>query len=467
MTGFDLAIVGAGPAGLAAATTARQAGLSVVVLDDQPAPGGQIWRALEARAAAGEARLFGAAYREGLAPIPRFRASGAEWRPETRVWQIEPRPDTAGWRVFASRNGQSNILETATLLLATGAQERPTPFPGWTLPGVLTVGAAQILLKTSLQIPDAPVWIAGSGPLVWLYAVQLLAAGGRIAGILHTAPPGGLRRALPHAASALLAPGKLAQGLGWMLRLRRAGVKVIDAVSELAAEGEESLNHLRYRTAGGTTGRVEASVLLVHEGLIPAIHPTSAAGCALEWNTAPLSFRPRTDSEGRSSQAGILVAGDAAGIAGAEAASARGTLAALALAHDLGRIDAAVALRRAKAAHRRLAHALYGRPLLDALYPPREETLVPADATVICRCEGLTAGEIRAAAKIGRPGPNQVKAFTRCGMGPCQGRQCGPTVSHLIAQTQEVSLGEVGFFRIRPPLRPIGLAELAALDDNA
>ncbi|MCD0503735.1 NAD(P)/FAD-dependent oxidoreductase, partial [Bordetella petrii] len=186
----DVLVVGAGPAGMSAAIALREAGLRVMVVDEQPAPGGQIWRAVETVAGTPAGAVLGDEYRAGAALAGRFRACGAEYRPQTQVWQIEP-----GWHVYMSHAGQAEAVRAGQVLLATGAQERPAPFPGWTLPGVLTVGAAQILLKTSREVPANPVWVAGSGPLPLLYMAQLLRAGGRIAGWLDTAPAGQWRRA--------------------------------------------------------------------------------------------------------------------------------------------------------------------------------------------------------------------------------------------------------------------------------
>jgi NADPH-dependent 2,4-dienoyl-CoA reductase/sulfur reductase-like enzyme len=143
---FDVVIVGAGPAGLAAAIEARGLGLVTLVVDSQPAPGGQIWRAIEARTGDGTAPALGATYASGAVTVAAFRASGAVYRPNARVWQIEP-----GWRVFVSREGHSEVVQAGAVLLATGAMERPVPFPGWTLPGVFTAGAAQILLNSTFR----------------------------------------------------------------------------------------------------------------------------------------------------------------------------------------------------------------------------------------------------------------------------------------------------------------------------
>lgn len=455
----DLLIVGAGPAGMAAAVTARRHGLSVRVVDDQPAPGGQIWRGIETVAVTPRLTRLGAAYGAGVERAAAFRACGALYEPECQLWQIEP-----GSRAFVTREGRARRFGAKAVLLATGAQERPVPFPGWTLPGVLTVGAAQILLKTADSVPSSPVWIAGCGPLPLLYMTQLLAAGGRIAGFLDTTPRGRLGAALRHLPQGLGRFGDLAKGLSWSLALRRAGVRVIRNVAELRAEGEGRLQRLRYRTQEGREAEVAAEVLLVHEGVVPNIHAPLALGCAVRWHEGQHCHVPVLDGWGETSQANVFVAGDGAGIGGAEAAEPRGRISALRVAARFGKLGEDGAEAAARTERARLSHGLALRPFLDALYAPRPQVFAPADETLVCRCEEVTAGELRARAVQGRPGPNQLKAFTRAGMGPCQGRQCGYTMAHIVAAAQNRPIEEVGFYRIRPPLKPVTLGELASLD---
>lgn len=449
-------VLGAGPAGMAAAARLRTLGMAVTLVDEQPAAGGQVWRGIEANRGTALGEALGADYRAGMAPAAALRASGCDLRFGTQVWQIEE-----GWQVFLKTQGVLEVLPAATVLLAGGAQERPSPFPGWTLPGVVTVGGAQILMKTSGQVPAQPVWVAGSGPLPLLYMTQLLALGGRIAGYLDTTPRSNLAAALPHLGGALAGWRDLRKGLGWLAQLRRAGVPIVKDVAQLEAAGAERLQTLTYRRRGGHEVTVPAELLLVHEGVVPSIHFTLALGCRHDWHDGQLCFMPQLDAWGESGREGLFVAGDGAGIGGAVAACLRGEIAALGVARRLGRLPEAEAARLAAPFRRALARALAPRRFLDALYRPRPEIFAPTAKTVVCRCEEVTAGQVLAAAGDG--GPNQAKAFTRAGMGPCQGRQCGYTVSHLLAGHQGKSVGEVGFFHIRPPLRPVSLGELASL----
>jgi NADPH-dependent 2,4-dienoyl-CoA reductase/sulfur reductase-like enzyme len=456
---FDALIVGAGPAGMSAAIRLRAHGMQVLVVDEQQAPGGQVWRAVETVSATPTGDLLGDEYRAGAALAESFRRCGAVYESATQVWQIEP-----DWHVYMTRAGRAEVVRARQILLATGAQERPAPFPGWTLPGVLTVGAAQILLKTSRQVPAHPVWVAGSGPLVLLYMAQLLRAGGRIAGWLDTSPAGAWRRALPYLADALQRAGEVGKGLGWLRELRQAGVRRIRGVRELRALGEGQLQHIEYAARGGRFERVPAQVLLVHEGVVPSIHMTRALECEHAWNTQQACLAPVLDEWGQSSRQGLYVAGDGAGIGGASAACVRGEIAALGMALRAGALNPDHAEAAANPLRRDLAGMLRLRPMLDALYPPRPGVLAPSDDTIVCRCEELTAGDIRKAAELGQPGPNQIKSFTRAGMGPCQGRQCGYTIAHILAEKQHRPVADVGYYRIRPPLKPLTLGELASLD---
>ena len=185
-THADLAIVGAGPAGLAAAVEARAAGLSVVLLDEQPRPGGQIYREVEEVLATAPARAaaLGPAYAHGAGLAAAFRASGAAYLPGAMVWQIEP------GRLCYLAEGRVRVLSAGRILIATGALERPVPLPGWTLPGVMTAGAAQILLKTSGLVPEGGTVLMGNGPLLYLIAQQIGAAGGQVSALVETVPPG-------------------------------------------------------------------------------------------------------------------------------------------------------------------------------------------------------------------------------------------------------------------------------------
>ncbi|PHK94209.1 FAD/NAD(P)-binding oxidoreductase [Pseudoroseomonas rhizosphaerae] len=456
MKEFDLAIVGAGPAGMSAALEAAGLGLSVLVLDEQPAPGGQIFRGVER--AAGDPALAGEYAVAGALLARRFRAMpNIDYRPETTVWHIDAEAGLLSLR--GPRGG--GMARAARILLATGAQERPVPVPGWTLPGVMSAGAAQIMLKQAGAVPEGRLVLAGQGPLMWLLAAQLARAGKPPALLLETTPRGALRRALARGG---LWRGRamLAKGAALLWEARRSGMKVVSGVRGLRAEGEGRVRRVAWE--GGAT---ECGVLLLHEGVIPSTHVSRALGLEHEWDEAQLCWRPVLDGWGASSAPRIAIAGDGGGIGGWQAAVEAGALAALDAAHRAGRLDAAARDRRAAPHRAALGAALALRPFLDALHAPSPAVLAPPeDATLVCRCEEVTAGQVRQAARLGATGPNQVKAYLRAGMGPCQGRMCGATVAALVAETRGIPVREAGVLRPRAPYKPITVGELADLPEE-
>ena len=457
----DLAIVGAGPAGMAAAIAARGFGLRVVVVDEQAAPGGQIYRNIEASHRAGSAAAVGADYARGIALVRRFRACGALYLPGSSVWQVDP-----GGEVYLSRAGRSRKVRARQVLLATGSMERPAVTPGWTLPGVMTVGAAQILQKTAQALPGAAMWIAGCGPLAVYYAASLAAQGHRIAGFLDTTPAGNRRAAARHWQGGVRGIGYLLQGLGLLARIRLSSMRRVTGVTALEIVGDDRVRALRWQ-AGGVWHQAAADGVLLHEGVVPHTQLAVATGCAHAWSAQQGCFRPVTGTAGadvcRTSLDRVLVAGDCAGIGGARAAALQGRIAGAAAAARIDARHAAQSARIVACTARALRRELAVRPLLDALYTPRDAVRHPPDAGIVCRCESVTAGSVRDAVRAGCRTVDGVKSQLRCGMGPCQGRMCGLPVASLVAQTRGVAPDAVGPYRVRPPLRPISLADLASL----
>ena len=456
----DVAVIGAGPAGLAAATRAAGAGLSVVLLDEQETVGGQIYRAIE-RSDAQRREILGPDYVAGAALAEAFARSGARYEPNASVWQV-----TRERSVHYLKDGKTGSFEAKRVVLATGALERPFPIPGWTLPGVLTAGAAQILLKSAGEVPADPPVLVGCGPLLYLLGWQYVRAGVPIRALVDTTRHEDRWRAKRHMISALRAWPYLAKGLQLLRALREAGVPIHEGADDLRIEGAPGDDgtdraHALSFSVRGVPQRIEASVFLLHQGVVPNTQFSWSLRATHHWDDAQLCFTPQTDAWGELDVAGIFVAGDGGGIAGAQAAEAQGELSALAIAAQLGALDQTTRNHNAAPLLRRLAEVKRIRPFLDTLYRPRDENRVPQDDVQVCRCEEVTAGDVRRFVELGCQGPNQVKSFGRCGMGPCQGRLCGLTVTEVIAEARKVSPATVGYYRIRPPIKPLTLGELA------
>jgi NADPH-dependent 2,4-dienoyl-CoA reductase/sulfur reductase-like enzyme len=461
---YDVVVVGAGPAGLAAAITAAELGAATLVLDENAGPGGQIYRAVTSTPVATRA-ILGEDYWRGAELARAFEGSASSYARGATVWSVGPAFEESGGpggiEVGVSLRGAARLLRAREVILATGALERPFPIPGWTLPGVMTAGAAQIALKSSGIVPDGRVVVAGTGPLLYLLTAQLRAAGANIVALLETTPRANWVPAARHAPDFLRSP-YLAKGFKLLWGARR-GMRIVGGVTGLRALGDGRMREVAYRR-GALEERLACDLLLLHQGVVPNINLSNAAGCAQDWDEGRLAWVPRVDEWFLSSVPGVSIAGDGAGIAGAESAPSRGRIAALAAAERLGLITAEERDRRAAPVQAELARASRGRLFLDALYQPAKHFRVPADEdVVVCRCEEVTAGTIRETVALGVVGPNQMKSFLRCGMGPCQGRLCGLTVTEMIADARGVTPAEVGYYRLRPPVKPVTLAELAAL----
>ncbi len=452
---YDVAVIGAGPAGLAAATACAGAGLSTVLLDEQKAPGGQIYRAVTETPVRRRA-VLGSDYWHGAGLVRALQASGAQHVPGATVWSL-----SRDREIGVSIDGAARLIQARRVIIATGALERPFPIPGWTLPGVMTAGAAQILLKSSGLVPQGRTVLAGSGPLLWLLAWQYLNAGVAIDAILDTTARANRKAAWPHALPFLLSP-YFRRGLHLLLSVRRR-LTVVPDVTALRAEGEGKVQRVVYRTAGGGETARPVDILLLHQGVVPNVNLAMSVGIAHRWDEEQLCWVPEVDGFGGTALEGIAIAGDGAGISGAWAAAERGRLAALAavqaLKPDIGR-DRLPDEHQVRLA---LARVERGRLFLDRLYRPADSFRLPAGDTIVCRCEEVTAQQIIDTVALGCGGPNQMKSFLRCGMGPCQGRLCGLTVTELIARARGVPPAEAGHYRLRPPVKPITLGELAAL----
>lgn len=457
---YDVAVVGAGPAGLAAATATASLGLATIVFDESPSPGGQVYRSVTDTPVR-RPEVLGRDFWRGADLVRPFRSSGAEYLPGTTVWGVSRRADRAfDLGVSGGRPGVriGGMFAARALVVAVGAIERPLPFPGWTLPGVMTAGALQTLLKSSALLPEGRVVFAGSGPLLWQVAWQITNAGAKLDAVLETIPRGRLADTMRHAPGFMFS-GYLARGLELVRSVRRRAT-VIEHVDALEAVGDARVETVRWRV-DGTWSERPLDLLVLSHGVIANIHLPAALGCELAWNDDHAAFQPVIDTWGGTSVEGVFVAGDAAGIAGAEAAAARGRLAALGVANALGRIDADTRDAQAAKPAAALAHGLRGRRFLDALYRPAPSFRNPDDTTLVCRCEEVTAGRIRAAVHDGAVTLAALRAATRCGMGPCQGRSCLLTATELLAAEAGVSPASLAPPSIRFPLRPVTLGEIA------
>ncbi|WP_405452626.1 FAD-dependent oxidoreductase [Streptomyces achromogenes] len=458
-----LAVVGAGPAGLAAALTAAAQGVRVLLVDAAEQAGGQLYRqpAAGARPRRPRAPHHGRRTWERLRTgLDRHRAAGRITHlTGHHVWCVAGEYGSAGFTVYALRGpGQEEgvTVRADAVVLATGGYERVLPFPGWTLPGVVTAGGAQAMLKGQLALPGRTAVVAGTGPLLLPVAAGLAAAGARVAALVESAGPAELARRAPALAAQ---PGKLAEGAGYAARLLRHGVRVLTRHTVLAAHGAERLEAVTVaaldrtgRPYPGTARRVRCDTLAVGHGLLPHTDLAETLGCALSGTAV------RVDAEQRTDVPGVWAAGETTGVGGAALALAEGHIAGHSAAARLyGTVPDP---RRWAAADRARTRARAFAAALDAVYaPPSGWADRLPDETVVCRCEEVTAGRVReAVGTLGAGDARTVKLLTRAGMGWCQGRMCGPAVAGLTACPLDPGR--------RPFARPVPLGVLAGLPDT-
>ncbi len=432
----DVLVVGAGPAGLSAARALALAGADVIVADERLYPGGQFYKPLAP------------SHQVDMAALDRQFQNGAVLVESARLAGVKILNDTTVWAAFSAHevaalvSGRSTLFRPKRLVLATGAYEQSLPVPGWTLPGVMTVGGLQTLARSYRVSPGDRIVIAGNGPLCLQTAVELIEGGANVVAVLESAKKPGLAqwRDLLAAASPLLI-----DGLGMTARLGRR-LHWDRRISRLVGD-----DRVRAVEAGDLA--IDADIVAMNYGFASSSELARALGCAHRFVARGNgSMETLTDGEGRTSLSEVFAIGDGACFGGAQAAQAQGEVAAFAVARDLG-----LTLREPAEARRRLGRAARFQRALWRLFdaPPLEPQDI-ADEAIVCRCEEVTAGELRRQLKAGHDSPAALKRATRVGMGRCQGRYCAAVVARLCSS----SVDEFGLFAPRPPAKPVPVRAL-------
>ncbi|QHJ00621.1 FAD-dependent oxidoreductase [Xylophilus rhododendri] len=443
-------IVGAGPAGIRAAQTLVEHGLRPVLLDEAARAGGQIYRRPPANFERPAEALYGT--EAGRAKAVHAAIDGIADR-------IDYRPGSLVWNAQA---GSLDVLDTATstsravpydrLIVATGATDRVLPVPGWTLPGTYSLGGSQVALKFQGCTIGRQVVFMGSGPLLYLVAYQYAKAGAQVVAVLDTATLADQAAASPRL---LTKPATLAKGLYYLGWLRTHGVALHRGVRPVRVLGSDRVTGVVFHD-GQSERTLSCDAVGFGHALRSETQLADLLGCRFAFSPVQRAHLPERDAAGRSSVEGVYLAGDGAGIQGADAAEWAGERAALALLQDEGMT---VDPGRVSLLENRLSRIGVFRRGLERAFPFPEDWAAQApDELVVCRCENITAGELRATVRdTGADEMNRLKALSRIGMGRCQGRMCGVAAAELLAHAAGVPIAQVGRLRGQAPIKPIPL----------
>ena len=445
----DVLVIGGGAGGLAAAAEAARAGASVVVLDERKVPGGQYYK--QAAAAA----PLDAQQAEGAALLAEAQAAGAQIIAGVEVWGAFD-----GLLFLAEVDGAALVARPRTAIVATGAYERPAIVPGWTLPGVMTTGAAQTLWRSYRTLPGRRVAVCGSGPLNVQVALELAEGGAKVA-LVAEASANPFFRPLPALAMLATGPRLTLAGLRMLSGLRRHGTPVRYGTRLERVEADGDGLRATFRGPGGEHG-VTVDALLMNDGFEPQNEILRLLGAEMRYDAAIGQLRCRRGEGMETSVPGLYAVGDCAGMGGAPAAVAEGRIAGRRAAAATGHGDGydIFAFARRRAASKRFQSWLW--TMHDVR--PRPLAGLP-DETVLCRCEEVTLGEVRAGMADGPGHVGTLKRATRLGMGRCQGRYCGPVAARLVAEANGTPLTDHSHFAPRVPVKPVAVGAILAAQE--
>ncbi|TWC17544.1 NADPH-dependent 2,4-dienoyl-CoA reductase/sulfur reductase-like enzyme [Pseudomonas sp. SJZ085] len=444
-------IIGAGPAGIRCAETLLAKGIKPILIDENRRDGGQIYRRQPEGFSRDYATLYGSEADKAEAlhqSFDRLREQ-IDYRPDTLVWSLTP------GQLCCVSQGKHSTVDYDALILCTGATDRLMPVAGWQLAGCYSLGGAQIALKAQAVSIGHQVMFMGSGPLLYLVASQYLKAGAKVVGVLDTSP---LRKRIAALPKLLARPGVLFTGMKLLAKLYLAGIPVHLGVEPLQVLGDANsgVSGVRVRTANGATAQFDCDAVAMGYHLRPETQLADQAGCRLRFDEATSQWLLDTDEDGRTSVRGIYAAGDGAVIRGADAAEHGGRLAALALLRDLHLpVDAGLVNEQRRALQ---VMDEFRLGLAEAFPWPAAQAQALPDEAIVCRCEMITVGELRDAVREkGACEVNRAKAFSRVGMGRCQGRYCSQAGAQVIAAAAGVCIQEVGRQRGQAPVKPLSM----------
>jgi len=457
----ELLVIGGGAGGLTAAAIAAEAGVDVVLLDERPSKGGQFFKQPAKQDLLHESLLDDTQIITGRKLLERVARSGAKIVNRAEVWGAFA-PDE--FTVLDS-NG-STIYRPKKTIVATGAYERGMPLPGWTLPGVMTSGATQGMLRNYGTVPAGRIIIAGNGPLNLQIALELKRAGADVRLVAELSNPSALTWIGSALKMALNVPRFATDGVAYMRGLKKAQVPVrfgecLLGITATADGLEASIGRVRGE-AVDPIETIAADVVCMGYGFQPSNEILRCLGCSHQFDDWRGHLVAERDDECETTLPGVYAVGDCAGLSGAPAAMQDGTLAAVAVVRSLGySVSAEHDAERQRAVRARPRHRAFQTALWTLFRTRRISTQLATEETVVCRCEAVTLGDIEAAVKDGATSLGGIKQRTRLGMGPCQGRYCAPNAAEFLADRTGEAVDEYSYFAPRPPLKPVRIEDIA------
>lgn len=461
---YELAVIGAGPAGAEAAVIASRAGVKTIIIDSFSQSGGQYFKAMPSSFSALERN---SAEKEGDALAKKLAESPVTRLWDTLVWGIfddEEKHD--GWLLTLYGQDAPKEIRARTLILVNGAYENPVAFPGWTLPGVINTGAALILLKTQRVAPGKRALVTGTGPLLLSAAAHLIAAGVEVVAVCENSQP--FPKGIKYIPTMLGQWGRLVEGLNYFSTMIKGNTPYKTGWSVIEARGHDHVEEAVIAKLdnngvplAGTEKTVKVDTVVCGFGLTPNTDLARLLGCKVEYKPQKGGWIPVRDERLQTSVDGVYVAGDGGSIGGAENSRLEGRVAGAAVAQKTGHMTS----QEAEKIYRSLKPALaqqrrFGCLLGDLFTLKPGLSTLSKDDTIICRCEEITKKEILSAIDAGCDSVMWVKRYTRSGMGMCQGRSCSRQIAQIIAQRTGKSMDTILPDTQRPPERPIPLETL-------
>ncbi|WP_409523938.1 NAD(P)/FAD-dependent oxidoreductase [Nitrincola sp. MINF-07-Sa-05] len=445
-------IVGAGPSGVRCAQTLVAAGLRPTVVDENRRDGGQIYRRQPENFTRPYTKLYGTEASRAQSLHESFDAlrDKIDYLPETLAWNIFDK------KLHVVRDEVSSALPYDALIICSGATDRLMPVKGWHFAGTYSLGASQIALKAQACAIGHQIVFLGTGPLLYLVASQYLKAGANVAAVLDTSP---LMRRVMALPKLLARPSVLLKGLGLVASIKRAGVPVLTGITpvEIKGESENGVQSVLIRDSRGNERSFECDAVAMGYHLRPETQLADLARCTFRFEQETRQWLPEVGEDGRTSVPGVYLAGDGMRVLGADAAEIGGRLAAMAVLKDLRLKVSDKELQGLRAEQASMERFRQG--LAQAFPWPVEQAAQLPDDAIVCRCEAITAGELRrVVCGMGAQEANRAKAFSRVGMGRCQGRYCGHAGAEVIAHAVGVPVEQVGRLRGQAPVKPLSIA---------